>query len=99
MRFTYFAAAVGIASLLPASAVLVGASAHADVDGYSRCVANITQVPLGEPNPQNLQLVGSVQQDLNAGVSPAAEAQKLTQMGFDARLANGIVQCVIREHP
>src|ERR1700758_1256440 len=101
MRLIYVAAAVtmAIAVLFIARAVLMGASAHADNDDYSRCVGNITEIPLGEHNPQNLQLVGVIEQDLNSGVSPAAEAQKVAQMGFDPRVANGIVQCVTQEHP
>jgi hypothetical protein len=101
MRFTYVAAAVGmaIAVLFIAPAVLMGVSAHADIDGYSRCVGNITEIPLGEHNPQNLQLVGVIEQDLNSGVSPTAEAQKVAQLGFDPRVAHGIVQCVVQEHP
>ncbi len=101
MRIFYVAAAVGmaIAVLLIAPAVLMGASAHADTYGYDRCVGNITEIPLEEHDPQNLQLVGVIEQDLNSGVSPAAEAQKVAQMGFDPRVANGIVQCVTQEHP
>jgi hypothetical protein len=101
MRFIYVAAAVGmaIAVLFIAPAVLMGESAHADIDGYSRCVGKITEIPLEEHNPQNLHLAGVIAQDLNSGVSPAAEAQKVAQMGFDPRVANGIVQCVVQEHP
>jgi hypothetical protein len=46
-----------------------------------------------------MQLIGVIEQDLNSGVSPAAEAHKVAQTGFDARLANRIVECVIQEHP
>jgi hypothetical protein len=101
MRIIYVAAALGVAItvLFIAPVVLMGASAHADTYGYSRCVGNITEIPLGEHDPQNLQLVGVIEQDLNSGVSPAAEAQKVAQMGFDPRVANGIVQCVTQEHP
>jgi hypothetical protein len=101
MRFIYVAAAVGmaIAVLCIAPGGLIGASAHADYSGYDRCVGDITEIPLTEHDPQNLQLVGEIEQDLNSGVSPAAEAQKVTQKGFDARVANGIVQCVMEEHP
>jgi hypothetical protein len=102
MRFTYVAAAVGmaIAVLFITPAVLMGASsAHADISGYGRCVGNIQGIPLREPDPQNLQLVGVIEQDLNSGVSPAAEAQKVAQMGFDPRVADGIVRCVMQEHP
>jgi hypothetical protein len=101
MRFIYIAAAVGmaIAVLCSAPAGLTGASAHADYSGYRRCVAAITEIPLAEHDPQNLQLVGVIEQDLDSGVSPTAEAQKVTQMGFDARVADGIVRCVMEEHP
>lgn len=101
MRFIYAAAAVGIAIavLFITPAVLTGAPARADFSGYTTCVGHIQQVPLWEHDPQNLQLIGVVEQDLNSGVSPAAEAQKVAQMGFDARLANRIVECVIQERP
>lgn len=100
VRFIYVAVATGIAiaALFIAPAVLMSASAHADFSGYRRCVGKMTE-PLSEPDPQSLQLVGTIEQDLDSGVTPAAEAQKVTQMGFDAHLANGIVQCVIEEHP
>ena len=55
MRFTYVTAAAGmlIAVLLFVPVVLMGASsAHADLSGYRRCVGNITEVPLSEPDPQ-----------------------------------------------
>ncbi len=101
MRIIYVAAAVGMATavLLIGPAVLMGASAHADTYGYDRCVGNITEIPLWEHDPRNLQLVGVIEQDLNSGFSPAAEAQKVAQMGFDPRVANGIVRCVTQEHP
>jgi hypothetical protein len=102
MRFTNVAAAAAIviAVLLVVPVVLMGApSARADISGYRRCVGTIREIPLNQPDPQNAQLAGSVQMDLKSGVSPAAEAQKLEQTGFDSRVANGIVQCVMQEHP
>ncbi|SPM27712.1 hypothetical protein [Mycobacterium terramassiliense] len=102
MRFTHVAAAVGVANaaLVIAPLLPLGApSAHADLSGYRRCVANITQLPLTEPDPQNMNRVGLIQQDLKSGVSPAAEAQKVAGMGFDQRAADAIVQCVIEENP
>ncbi|WP_068182947.1 hypothetical protein [Mycobacterium sp. UM_CSW] len=94
MRFTYFAAAVGIAI------ALLGASpAHADYSGFTRCVGGIKQLPLNEPDPQNFQRVGVIEQDLKSGVSPAAEAQKVAGMGFDQQTAATIVQCIIEENP
>ena len=79
MRFVHAPAAVGMAIAVPfiAPVVLMGASsAHADDSGYRRCVGNITQLPLGEPDPRSLQLARQIEQDLNSGVSRAAEAQK-----------------------
>ena len=102
MRFTYVAAAVGmaIAVLFIAPVVLMGASsAHADLSGYRRCVGNISELPVGEPDPQNLQRARLIEQDLKTGVSPAAEAQKVEQTGFDSRAADAIVQCVMEENP
>ncbi|OBA72299.1 hypothetical protein A5641_00730 [Mycobacterium sp. 1554424.7] len=94
MRFTYFAAAVGMAI------ALLGASpAHADISGFNRCVAGIKQLPLSEPDPQNFQRAGVIEQDLKSGVSPDAEAQKVARMGFDQQTAAKIVQCVIEENP
>jgi hypothetical protein len=101
MRFTHVAAAVGmaIAVLFIGPVVLMGASAHADLSGYRRCVGKITEVPLGEPDPLSLQLAHLIEEDLNSGVSPAAEAQKVAQMGFDPRVADAVVQCVMQENP
>ncbi|GAA4290881.1 hypothetical protein GCM10023161_36320 [Mycobacterium paraffinicum] len=94
VRFFPVAAAVGIAI-----ATLVAAPARADLSGYGNCVGSIKEVPLWERDSQNQQLIGVIEQDLNSGVSPAAEAQKVSHMGFDPRLANRIVECVIQEHP
>lgn len=100
MRFIHAAAAIGIAIavLFIASAMLIETSAHADFSGYRSCVGKMTE-PVAEHDPQNLQLVGVIEQDLDSGVPPAAEAQKVAQMGFDPSFANGIVQCVIEERP
>ena len=101
VRFIHVAAAVGAAIVVPfiAAAVLMCAPARADFSGYTNCVGSVTEVPLWEHDSQNLQLVGVIEQDLNSGVSPAVEAQKVAQMGFDTRLANRIVECVIQERP
>lgn len=85
--------------LFMSPAVLEAAPARADYSGYTNCVGTITEVPLSNHDSQNLQLVGVVEQDLNSGVSPGAEARKVAKMGFDTRLANRIVECVIQEHP
>ncbi|OBH52723.1 hypothetical protein A5686_09810 [Mycobacterium sp. E2479] len=100
MRFIYLAVTAGlaVAVLLIAPAVLMSASAHADYSGYRRCVGKITE-PIGEADPQNLQLVGEIEQDLNSGVPPAAEAQKVSHMGFNPQLADAIVHCVVEERP
>lgn len=87
-----------IAVLFSAPATLVVASAHADFSGYRRCVGKMTE-PVSGHDPQNLQLVGVIEQDLDSGVAPNAEAQKVAQMGFDPAFARGIVQCVIEERP
>jgi hypothetical protein len=102
MRYTYVAAAVGmaIAALLIPPVLLLGASpAHADISGFNRCVGSIKELPLAEPDPQNVQRAGVIEQDLKSGVSPAAEAQKVARMGFDAQTAAAVVQCVIEENP
>lgn len=101
MRPTYVAAAVGmaIAALFTAPGVLMGASAHADISGYRRCVGSVKEVPISNPDPTNMQLVGTVEMDLKSGVSPAAESQKLARSGLDPRLADAVVQCVMRENP
>ncbi|CAM3414174.1 hypothetical protein MYCO108962_19280 [Mycobacterium colombiense] len=99
MRLTS-AAAIGaaIAVLFSAPATLTVAAAHADFSGYRRCVGKMTE-PMSGHDPQNLQLVGVIEQDLDSGVSPAAEAQRVSHMGFDPSFASGIVQCVIEERP
>lgn len=102
MRSTLVAAAIGmaVAALSMAPTVLIGASpAHADFSGYSRCVGNVQQVPLSEPDPQSMQLARQVVMDLKAGVSAAAEAGKLQQMGFDPHFAAVIVKCAAQEQP
>ena len=102
MRFTYVAAAVGmaIAALLIGPVVLIGAPpAQADLSGVRRCVGNIKELPLSEPDPQSVQRARLIEQDLKSGASPAAEAQKVAQMGFDPNTAGVVVQCVIEENP
>lgn len=102
MRFTCVAAAAGVANavLFLAPVALIGApSAHADQSGYRRCVGAVKEIPINSPDPANLQLVGTVEMDLKSGVSPTAEAQKLTRAGFDPRLASALVQCVLEENP
>jgi hypothetical protein len=101
MRFTYVAATVSmaIALLFIAPVVLGASSAHADISGYRRCVGSIPEIPLGEPDPQSLQRARFIEQDLNSGVSPAAEAQKVAQKGFDQRVADAVVQCVMQNNP
>ena len=52
MRFIHAVVAVAIAVPLIAPVVLMDApSAHADDDGYFRCVANIRNLPLAAPDP------------------------------------------------
>ncbi len=102
MRVTYVDAAVGtaVAVLVITQALVFGApAAHADFSGFRRCVGNITELPLTEPDPQNMQRARLIEQDLKSGATPAAEAQKVAQLGFDQRSANALVQCVIEENP
>ncbi|OBF92142.1 hypothetical protein A5791_14220 [Mycobacterium sp. 852002-51163_SCH5372311] len=102
MRIIHAVAAVGTAIAVPliAPAVLLEASsAHADDDGYLRCVGNIPNIPLTSPSPNSRYLAGTIEQDLKSGVSPAAEAQKVTQMGFEPRVANAVVRCVMQNNP
>lgn len=102
MRLTYVTAAAGmaIAVLLVAPVALIEASsAHADISGYRRCVGNVKEVPLSQPDPQSLQLARLVEMDLKSGVSAAAEAQKVAQMGFEPQLANAVVQCAMQNNP
>lgn len=98
MSFKHAVAAVGVALVGPLGLVQMSA-AHADDDGYFRCVANIRNIPLSAPDPNNVFLAGTIEQDLKSGVSPAAEAQKVGQMGFEPRVANGIVHCVMQNNP
>jgi hypothetical protein len=101
MSFKHAVAAVGaaIAVALVGPVGLVMSAAHADDDGYFRCVANIRNIPLSAPDPNNVYLAGIIEQDLKSGVPPAAEAQKVGQMGFEPRVANGIVHCVMQNNP
>ncbi|WP_156690407.1 hypothetical protein [Mycobacterium sp. Marseille-P9652] len=102
MRLSNVAAPVSIAVavLSIGPLVLVGApSARADISGYRRCVASVKQVPINEHDPLSLQLARQVEMDLDSGVSPDAEAQRVAQMGFDSQLANTVVQCAAYERP
>jgi hypothetical protein len=102
MRFIHDAAAVGIAIAVPfiaPVALMEASSAHADADGYLRCVGNIRNLPLAAPNPNSPYLAGIIEQDLKSGVSPAAESQKVAQMGFEPRVADAIVHCVVQNYP
>ncbi|OBG25417.1 hypothetical protein [Mycobacterium sp. E3198] len=92
-------AAVAALVIAPMMLLFGAPAAHADLSGYRRCVANITQLPLTEPDPMNMNRVGLIQQDLKSGATPAAEGQKVAGMGFDQRTADAIVQCVIQENP
>jgi hypothetical protein len=102
MRYIHAPAAIGMAVAVPliAPVALIEASpAHADISGYSNCVGNIEELALKAPDPRSLQLARLVEQDLNSGVSPAAEAQKVTQMGFEPYAADAVVQCAMQERP
>ncbi len=98
MRFSSVAAVAALV-IAPMILLLGAPSAHADLSGYRRCVANMTQLPITEPDPQNMNRIGLIQQDLKSGATPAAEAQKVAGMGFDQQTAAAIVQCVIEENP
>ncbi|HTQ22057.1 hypothetical protein [Mycobacterium sp.] len=102
MHITHVAAAAGAAVtalFIAPSMPTALPSAHADYDGYSRCVGHLAPIPLNAPDLKNSYLMGVVEQDLKSGVPPAGEAQKVTQMGYEPRLANGIVQCVMQHNP
>jgi hypothetical protein len=102
MRIIHAVAAAGTAITVPllSSVVLLEASsAHADDDGYLRCVGNIRNIPLTSPSPNSRYLAGTIEQDLKSGVSPDAEAQKVAQMGFEPRIANAVVHCVMQNNP
>jgi hypothetical protein len=74
MRFTYVAAAVGmaIAVLFIAPVVLLmgASSAHADTNGYLRCVGSDEVAPLG-PARDWSPSVRVIETDLDSGDSPA----------------------------
>ncbi len=101
MRITSFTATLGMAGAVLLIAPVLGASpAQADISGYRRCIgASTAGLPLREPDPLSLQLAGQIKQELNSGVSPAAEAQRVAQTGFDQHAANAVVQCVIQNYP
>jgi hypothetical protein len=102
MRIIHAVAAAGTAITVPlisAVVLLEASSAHADDDGYLRCVGNIRNIPLTSPSPNSRYLAGTIEQDLKSGVSPDAEAQKVAQMGFEPRIANAVVHCVMQNNP
>jgi hypothetical protein len=101
MRFTYFAAVIGmaIAVLVIAPVVLMGASsAHADTNGYLRCIGSDAEAPLG-PAREWSGSVRVIETRLNSGESPAQAAQVLTGMGVKPNDAAAQVQCVLANWP
>ena len=101
MRFTYLAAAVGMATavLFIAPVVLMGASsAHADPKGYLRCIGSDAEPPLG-PAREWSDSVRVIETDLDSGDSPAQVAQILTGMGVKPNDAATQVQCVLTNWP
>ena len=101
MRITSFTATLGTAGAVLLITPVIGASpAHADISGYRRCIgANTKELPIRESDPLSLQLAGQIEQELKSGVSPAAEAQRVAQTGFDPHAANVVVQCVMQNYP
>lgn len=99
MRFTYVAAAVGmaVAALFTAPVVLMGASsAHADtgINGYLRCVES-AGVPPRQRAEDWLPTIHVIEAHLNAAESPAEVAEKLAGMGVKPNDAGAEVQCVV----
>jgi len=101
MHVNSFTATLGMAGAVLLIAPVIGASpAHADLSGYRRCIgANTQELPIREPDPFSLQLVGQIEEELKSGVSPGAETQRVAQSGFDGHAANAVVQCVIQNYP
>ena len=101
MRIIYVAAAVGMAiAVLPiAPTVLMGASsAHADTNGYLRCIGSEAEAPLG-PAREWSGSVRAIETRLNSGESPAQAASVLTGMGVKPDDAATQVQCVLANWP
>jgi hypothetical protein len=103
MRFTYVAAAVGmaIAVLFMAPVVLMGASsAHADtgINGYLRCIESAGVPPRQRAEDWSLT-VRVIKGGLNSAESPAEVAQKLAAMGVKPNDAVAEVQCVMANEP
>jgi hypothetical protein len=102
MRFIYVAAAVSmaIAVLFIAPVVLLmgASSAHADTNGYLRCVGSDEVAPLG-PAADWLPSVRVIETDLDSGDSPAQVAQILAGMGVKPNDAVTQVQCVRANWP
>jgi hypothetical protein len=101
MRFIYVAAAVGmaVAILFIAPVVLIWASsAHADTNGYLRCIKSDEVAPLG-PAREWLPSVRVIETDLDSGDSPAQAAQILAGMGVKPNDAVTQVQCVVANWP
>ena len=82
-RFIYVAAAVGIAVavLFIAPVVLMGASsAHADTNGYLRCIGSDAVAPLA-PARDWLPSVRVIETDLDSADSPAMPLRKCSVFG------------------
>jgi hypothetical protein len=102
MRSIYVAAAVGmaVAVLLIAPVVLTGASsAHADTNGYLRCVKSDAVPDPGVSLGDSLPIVRVIETGLNSGDSPAQVAQILVGMGVKPNHAATQVQCVMANEP
>lgn len=99
MRFTYVAAAVGmaVAVLFTAPVVLMGASsAHAEtgINGYLRCIES-AGVPPRQRAEDWLPTIHIIEAHLNSVESPAEVAEKLAGMGVKPNDAAAEVQCVV----
>jgi hypothetical protein len=100
MRYIHAAAAVPAAITAALLIAPMGVpAAHADGAGYRRCVGETPGLRMADPDPNSLYLTGLIEMDLKNGASPAAEASKVAQMGFEPHYASGVVHCVMQNNP
>lgn len=103
MRFTYLAAAIGMAIAVPFNApVVMGApSDRADtgINNFVRCIQRDPDIPPREHAEDWRPTVTIIEDELNSAESPAQVAQKLSVAGPPLKDAIVEVQCVMATEP
>ena len=101
MRFTYLAAAVGMATAVPFSAPVAMGAPPADtgINNFVRCIQRDPDIPPREHAEDWRPTVAIIENGLNSAVPAAQVAQKLSTMGTPLKDAVVEVQCVMATEP